>query len=142
MEVNLSPQLLTPQQPQQSQQPSATNQAGATQTLQPLPDQAVTATTDTTEANAREDDALRRRERSEREQQPPLARLEDLAIQGFGTRIDYDLERERIFLEIITPSTEEVIQRIPSENLLDFLASQAFLDSGATDGAETLDQSV
>lgn len=141
MEVNLSPQLLTPQQPQQSQQPSATNQAGATQTLQPLPDQAVTAATDTTEANAREDDALRRQERAEREQ-PPLARLEDIAVQGFGTRIDYDIERERIFLEIITPSTEEVIQRIPSERLLDFLAAQVSLADGTNDGSEPLDQSV
>lgn len=141
MEVSLPAQLLAPQSAQQqpsSQQPNVTNQVGATQTLQSVPDQVVTAATDPTATNAREDDALRRQERAAREQQ--IATLQDLEIKGLTTRIDYDTERERVFLEILTPRTNEVLQRIPSENLLDFLAAQtARLTSTSS---EVVDRSV
>lgn len=141
MEVSLPAQLLAPQSAQQqpsSQQPNVTNQVGATQTIQSVPDQVVTAATDPTATNAREDDALRRQERAAREQQ--IAALQDLEIKGLTTRIDYDTERERVFLEILTPTTKEVLQRIPSENLLDFLAAQtARLTSPSS---EAVDRSV
>lgn len=142
MEVNLPAQLLTPQSAQQqpaSQQTTVANQVGATQTVQAVPDQVVTAATDPTATNTREDDALRRQERPPRE--PPIATLEDLQVQGLTTRIDYDTERERVFLEILAPRTEEVLQRIPSENLLDFLATQIsqLPSSGRT---ESFDRSV
>ena len=107
MEVSLPAQLLAPQSAQQqpsSQQPNVTNQVGATQTLQSVPDQVVTAATDPTATNAREDDALRRQERAAREQQ--IATLQDLEIKGLTTRIDYDTERERVFLEILPKGYE------------------------------------
>lgn len=141
MEVSLPAQLLSTQSAQQqptSQQTTATNQVGATQTIQAVPDQVVTASTDPTAANAREEDAMRRQERNTRE--PPVATIQDLEIKGLTTRIDYDTERERVFLEILTPQTEQVLQRIPSENLLDFLAAQtARLPGNST---EVVDHSV
>lgn len=141
MEVTLPAQLLSTQSAQQqptSQQTTVTNQVGATQTIQAVPDQVVTATTDPTAANAREDDALRRQERGARE--ATVATIQDLEIKGLTTRIDYDVERERVFLEILTPQTEEVLQRIPSENLLDFLAAQAASLTGSR--SEGVDRSV
>lgn len=141
MEVTLPAQLLSTQSAQQqptSQQTTVTNQVGATQTIQAVPDQVVTATADPTAANAREDDALRRQERGARE--ATVATIQDLEIKGLTTRIDYDVERERVFLEILTPQTEEVLQRIPSENLLDFLAAQAASLTGSR--SESVDRSV
>jgi uncharacterized FlaG/YvyC family protein len=142
MEVNLPAQLLTPQSAQQqpaSQQTTVANQVGATQTVQAVPDQVVTAATDPTATNTREDDALRRQERPSRE--PPIATLEDLQVQGLTTRIDYDTERERVFLEILAPRTNEVLQRIPSENLLDFLATQ-IVQQPSSGRTESFDRSV
>ncbi len=141
MEVTLPAQLLSTQSAQQqptSQQTTVTNQVGATQTIQAVPDQVVTATADPTAANAREEDAMRRQERGSRE--PSVATIQDLEIKGLTTRIDYDVERERVFLEILTPQTEEVLQRIPSENLLDFLAAQTASLTGSS--SEVLDRSV
>jgi len=141
MEVTLPAQLLSTQSAQQqptSQQTTVTNQVGATQTIQSVPDQVVTATADPTAANAREEDAMRRQERGSRE--PSVATIQDLEIKGLTTRIDYDVERERVFLEILAPQTEEILQRIPSENLLDFLAAQAPNLTGSS--SEGIDRSV
>jgi len=141
MEVTLPAQLLSTQSAQQqptSQQTTVTNQVGATQTIQAVPDQVVTATADPAAANAREEDAMRRQERGSRE--PSVATIQDLEIKGLTTRIDYDVERERVFLEILTPQTQEVLQRIPSENLLDFLAAQTASLTGSS--SEVIDRSV
>ena len=53
-----------------------------------------------------------------------LAPFDSLRVSGFKTRIDYDSERERVFLEIIEPKTEEILQRIPSEGLLEYLSKK------------------
>lgn len=141
MDVSLTTQVPLPQSQQTQQAPNATTQSGATSTLQDIPDNVVTAATNGSETNAREDDALRRQERSAREQ--AVSQLQELQLQGLQTRVGFDAENDRVFLEVLLPNTEEVIRRIPSENLIQFLQSQVD-QIGGDPGApsQTLDQSI
>lgn len=143
MEVSLTTQVPLPQQQPQQPAPNAANAPGATQTVQGVPDQVVTATTQADETNARSEDALRRQDRSERE--GALASLQELQIEGLQTRIGFDQEKDLVFLEILLPKTEDVIARIPSENLVDFL-SEKFSDvierAAAGGNREAIDQSI
>ena len=123
MEVNLPPQVSLPQQNTQQQNLGSTAEAGATQTLQKSPDNVVTATTQASESNIREEDALRRESRAGQDLAPPT--FEDLRVSGLKTRVGYDNIQETVYLEILQPNTEEVLSRIPSESLLEYLASQA-----------------
>jgi|GEM_PF-2319436 len=111
---------LTSQQTQPSL--SQTAEAGATKTEQTAPDNVVTALTDPENLSAREDDALRRDPKAGG---GGLSTIDNLRVSGFKTRIDYDNERERVFLEIIEPKTEEILQRIPSEGLLEYLSDKS-----------------
>ena len=122
MDVSLTTQVPLPQQQPQQQAPNATNSVGATQTVQAIPDQAVTAVTDPSETNTRSEDALRRPDRQVRE--GAVRSFQDLQIQGLQTRIGFDVDDELVFLEILTPKTENVIGRIPSESLVEYLRSQ------------------
>jgi len=122
MEINVTTPVPLSQNSQTQQAPNATTQAGATTTVQAVPDNVVTATTDSAQANTREDDALRRQERSVREQ--GVSALPELQIQGLKTRVGFDAETDVVFLEVLLPNTEEVLRRIPSENLIEFLQSQ------------------
>ncbi len=122
MDVNLTPQLPLQQNSQSQSAPNATSQAGATTTVQNVPDNVVTAATEPAETNTREEDALRRQERSVREQ--GVSSLQELQIQGLKARLGFDAETDVVFLEILLPNTEEVLRRIPSENLITFLQSQ------------------
>ncbi|MEQ8442059.1 MAG: flagellar protein FlaG [Alphaproteobacteria bacterium] len=140
MDVNLTTQVPLPQGQQQQSAPNATNQSGATATVQNVPDNVVTAATDATETSAREDDALRRQDRSEREQ--ALASLQDFQLQGLRTRVGFDAESDRVFLEILLPRTEEVIRRIPSENLIEFLQSEVDPVAARSSSAQALDASI
>lgn len=136
MDVNLASQVPLPQQA-----PNATAQAGATSTLQDVPDNVVTAATEPADTNARQEDALRRQERSVREQ--AASQLQELEIRGLSTRVGFDTENDTVFLEIINAASQEVIQRIPSENLIEYLSSQvnntATTDAGSS---PALDRSV
>ena len=140
MDVNLTSQVPLPQGQQQQTAPNATNQSGATSTVQNVPDNVVTAATDATETSAREDDALRRQDRSEREQ--AIASLQDFQAEGLRTRVGFDAESDRVFLEILAPQTEEVIQRIPSENLIEFLQTEVDPVAARSSAAQTLDASI
>lgn len=145
MDVNLTSQVPLPQSQQSQQAPNATTQAGATSTVQSVPDNVVTATTAQSESSVREEDAFRRQERSDRER--AVSQLEDLQIQGIETRFGFDAENDRVFLEVLRPNTEEVIQRIPSENLIQFLQTQVDQVGGAvgSDPApepQSLDRSI
>lgn len=122
MEVSLTTQVPLQQQQQTQQAPNGTNATGATQTVQNVPDQVVTAATNTEDANVRDDDALRRQDRGARE--AAVASIDDLKIKGLKTRVGFDTENDLVYLEILTPKTEDVIQRIPSESLVEFLAEQ------------------
>jgi len=132
MEIPVTPSVTTTQT---QQSPNQTTDVGATKTEQKIPDNVVTAATETKESNIRDDDALRRQDRGDA---AGLATVEGLRVSGFKTRIDYDNEQERVFLEIIEPKTEEVLQRIPSESLIQYLSDElrsrsAPVDVGAFD---------
>ena len=133
MEINITPPVPLSQNSLTQQAPNATTQAGATTTVQNVPDNVVTATTDSAQPNTREDDALRRRERSVREQ--GVSALQELQIQGLKTRVGFDAETDVVFLEVLLPNTEEVLRRIPSENLIEFLQSQVDRISNRGDSA-------
>ena len=133
MEINVTTPVPLSQNSQTQQAPNATTQAGATTTVQAVPDNVVTATTDSAQANTREDDALRRQERSVREQ--GVSALPELQIQGLKTRVGFDAETDVAFLEVLLPNTEEVLRRIPSENLIEFLQSQVDRISNRGDSA-------
>ena len=122
MEVNLPPQVTLPQQNSQQQNLGSTAEAGATQTLQKTPDNVVTATTQSSETSVRDEDALRRESRADQEIAPPT--FNDLKASGLKTRVGYDNVQETVYLEILQPNTEEVLSRIPSESLLEYLADQ------------------
>lgn len=143
MDINLSSQTAVPAQQQPQSAPSATNEAGATSTVQKTPDNVVTAATQSAETNVRDDDALRRQNRGNLESS--LAALEALKIEGLKTRVGYDNEQETVFLEILAPNSDQVIQRIPSESLVEFLASQVQANSGLASlngTSNPLDQSI
>jgi uncharacterized FlaG/YvyC family protein len=142
MDVNLNPQVPL-QQNTQSQQtaPNATSQANATTTLQNVPDVVVTAATDNSQTSAREDDALRRQERSVREQ--GVSSLQEFEVQGLTTRVGFDAEADRVFLEILLPESQEVLRRIPSENLIEFLQTRVDpVQAEAQRGVQALDRSI
>ncbi|NMM46349.1 flagellar protein FlaG [Rhodospirillaceae bacterium KN72] len=140
MDVNLTSQVPLPQNNQSQQAPNATNQTGATATVQTVPDNVVTAATESAQSNSREEDALRRQERSVREQ--AVASLDDIRIEGLKTRFGFDAEKDRVFLEILLPKTEEVLRRIPSESLIEFLQSQVDRISSPGGSSQAFDQSI
>ena len=139
MEVSLNTNPVPlPQQQQSSTPPTPAADAGAVPTLQATPDNVVTAAVSPSETNVRDDDALRRQGGGAREGR--VASLQDLQINGLRTRVGFDAENETVFLEILQPQTEEVIQRIPSEGLVQFLnerfdqlAADAGADAAAVD---------
>ena len=140
MDVNLTSQVPLPQNNQSQQAPNATNQTGATATVQAVPDNVVTAATESAQSNSREEDALRRQERSVREQ--AVASLDDIRIEGLKTRFGFDAEKDRVFLEILLPKTEEVLRRIPSESLIEFLQSQVDRITTTGGSSQAFDQSI
>lgn len=142
MDVNLNPQVPL-QQNSQTQQtaPNATAQANATTTVQSVPDVVVTAATENSQTSAREEDALRRQDRSVREQ--GVSSLQDFELQGLTTRVGFDAEADRVFLEILLPQSEEVLRRIPSENLIEFLQTRVDpVQAEAQRNVQALDRSI
>ena len=87
-----------------------------------LADNVVTATTDTAASNQREDDASKRESRPSTP--PTLDTFQNLQLNGFDSRLGFDNETEVFYLEILQPETDNVIQRIPSESLVEYLNSQ------------------
>lgn len=135
--LNTTPTPLPQQQPSTTA-PNPATDAGAVPTLQSTPDNVVTAAVAPTETNVRDDDAFRRQGGAARE--GAVASLSDLQVDGISTRVGFDAESETVFLEILQPQTEEVIQRIPSEGLVQFLneqfgqsVSNSTSDNGAVD---------
>ncbi|RED52430.1 hypothetical protein [Aestuariispira insulae] len=135
MEVNLPPQVTLPQNATQNQNHGSTAEAGATQTLQKTPDHVVTATTQGAETNVRDEDALRRESRADQDLAPPT--FDSLKVNGLKTRVGYDNVQETVYLEILQPNTDEVLSRIPSEELLEYLANQVEQVSGDEKTAQT-----
>lgn len=142
MEVSLNTTpVQLPQQQQSTTPPTPAAEAGAVPTLQATPDNVVTAAVSPSETNVRDDDALRRQSGGGRD--GGLASLQDLELNGVRTRVGFDAESETVFLEILQPRTEEVIQRIPSEGLVQFLNEQFDqLISSATSDSTAVDTSA
>lgn len=142
MEVSLNTAPVPlPQQQQSNTPPQPAADAGAVPTLQATPENVVTAAVAPSETNVRDDDALRRQAGGGRE--GGVASLQDLQLNGLRTRVGFDAENETVFLEILQPRTDEVIQRIPSEGLVQFLNEQFDqLISNATSDTAAVDTSA
>ncbi len=142
MEVTFnSPVQAQPQTAPQTTQPGANVEAGATATIATVADNVVTAAVETSDPNTRSDDATRRQSASPQDNLPSLA---ELRAQGLSTRIGFDPENEQVFLEILQPRTNDVIQRIPSEGLVEFLSEQfnRIVTNGADGGNPRFDTSI
>ena len=122
MEVNAPP----PPQPQQpiTQAVTTTDNAGAVKTDQTSLDNVVTATAQINETNVRGDDALPKRNmRAPLEDRLPS--MSEMRLSGIQGSFDYDIDNNVIFLEIKFRDNDEVYARIPSEELLEFMAAQS-----------------
>lgn len=139
MDVTSNAPLNSPQPAAQSPS-SPAFAAGGVAPVQGAPDSIVTPAVSATDANAREDDALRRP--SNRERDAAVASLQSLEVAGLSTRIEFDPANEQVFLEILQPRTEEVIQRIPSEALVEFLDQQFEQVAAAGAGVDPVDTSA
>lgn len=131
MDISVTTQSGSTPQPAQTQ-PAAVSQAGAVGTLQSAPENVVTPAVSPSETNVREEDAFRRPANPSRD--AAVASLQSLELSGLQTRVGFDAEREEVFLEILRPGTSDVIQRIPSEGLIEFLSEQFDQLSGTADG--------
>lgn len=142
MEVTFnSPVQAQPQTAPQTSQAGATVEAGAVSTLASVADNVVTAAVQTSDPNTRSDDASRRQNNTSQE---GVSSLQELRARGISTRIGFDPENEQVFLEILAPRTEDVIQRIPSEGLVEFLSEQfnRIVTDGANGGNPSVDASI
>ncbi len=122
MDIAFTPQVNLPQTSTPQTNVGATAEAGATETVQKVPDSVVTAATETAQSNAREDDASQRESRPDNP--PTLDTFQNLKVDGFQTRLGFDNESDVFYLEILQPDTDNVIQRIPSESLVEYLNSK------------------
>jgi len=142
MEVSFNtPAQAQPQTAPQTSQAGSTVEAGAVSTLAAVADNVVTAAVQTSDPDTRSDDATRRQNNSA---QAGLASLEEFRSKGLSTRIGIDPENEQVFLEILSPQTQDVIQRIPSEGLVEFLSEQfsRIVTNGANGGNPSFDASI
>ena len=122
MEIHIQNQPTLPSAQQSQSATSTTNQTGSVDTLQKSPDNVVAAASDVNKPNVRDDDAARRQEKSSIDLN--VKRFNDQKLVGVKARIGYDREDKNIYLEILMPKTDEVMQRIPSKEFATFLASQ------------------
>jgi uncharacterized FlaG/YvyC family protein len=109
----------------QSAQPNQTpaTDAGA---IQSNPENVVTPPAQAEPApEDRRQDVLGRQ--AEDEQQGETGRSSSLSDTQSGltrrTTLNFDSEQNRVFLEVVDQKTDEVIQRIPSENFVKFVSS-------------------
>ncbi len=122
MEIHIQNQPSLPSAQQTQAATSVTNNTGSVNTLQNSPDNVVSAVSDIEKPNVRDDDAARRQEKSTLDLN--IKRFEEQKIVGVKARIGYDREDKNTYLEIIVQKTEEVMQRIPSKEFTQFLATQ------------------
>lgn len=71
---------------------------------------------------------------------------DEFRVTSRRTTLSFDTEQNRVFLEVIDSNTDEVVERIPSENLVAFISRA--LEDATRDAAEAsseglrIDQSV
>ncbi|WP_420549381.1 hypothetical protein [Curvivirga sp.] len=141
MDIAFTPQVNLPQTNTPQPQTGATIEAGAVSTLQRTPDNVVTAATETDQPNVREEDASRQESRPDTP--ATLDTYQNLRIDGFQTRLGFDNETDTYFMEVLQPDSDNVIQRIPSESLIEYLDSKfdELIQESAQSSA-TLDRSI
>ena len=111
-------------------------------TVQGTPGTVVTPPADSAESRPdRRDDRLGRNT-SDRREEPSRATAEDRPTNR-RTTLNFDVEQNRVFLEVVDTATDEVVERIPSEVLVEFIARALADDADRADGSgRTVDQSV
>ncbi len=125
MEVQFTPFASSQTQQQTSQASNTTNNTtGATtdaaKTVQAKPDNVVTVAAET--GGTRNE---RRRDTPGRVSQDQTDKaVQDLRLTNRRTQIGFDTELNRVFLEIIDTKTNEVVDEIPPEQLVRFVAEQ------------------
>ncbi|MDX1738672.1 MAG: hypothetical protein R3261_10575 [Alphaproteobacteria bacterium] len=142
MDVSFVPQVNLPQTNTTQPNVGATAEAGAVSTVQKTPDNVVTAATESNASNVREDDASRQESRPKNP--PTLDTFQNLKFDGFQTRLGFDDESDIFFLEILQPDSDNVIQRIPSESLVEYLNSKfdELVKESFSGSASGLDQAI
>ena len=84
-----------------------------------------------------------RKERVESNQKPEQSAQSFQAAQSSRSRLTYDQELSRVFVEIVDPSSGEVIQRFPPEELVKHIDSIVAAANGeAEDPGLVLDEVV
>lgn len=142
MDIAFTPQVNLPQTNTPQTNVGATAEAGATSTVQKVPDNVVTAATETEQSNVRDDDASRRESRPDNP--ATLDTFQNLQIDGFQTRLGFDNESDVFYLEILQPDSDNVVQRIPSESLVEYLNSKfdELIQESTSSSAANLDRSI
>lgn len=71
---------------------------------------------------------------------------DDLQLTSRRTTLNFDSEQNRIFLEVVDSNTDEVIERIPSDQLVELvqqlLASESETESESNEDSESTTTSV
>ncbi len=124
-----------------SQSQSASNQTGTSSSVQTPtngtnPENTVTPVeSGTASLNDRRQDLLGQDDpqASQENGEAPDA-AEDLQLTSRRTTLNFDSEQNRIFLEVVDTSTEEVIEQIPSDKFVEFVANA--LDTGEDSNLE------
>jgi len=123
------------------QSQSASNQTGVsslaqTSTLGTNPENAVTPIENGDSAqNDRRQDLLGGQDSAAGTRGESVAKVsEDLQLTSRRTTLNFDSEQNRIFLEIVDTTTDEVIEQIPSDQLVELV--QKALDTGNKSGAK------
>ncbi len=128
-----------------TQSQPASNQTGVvslaqTSTLATNPENAVTPVDDGSAAqNDRRQDSLGQDDASRGNSDSQQASApEDLQLTSRRTTLNFDSEQNRIFLEVVDSTTEEVIEQIPSEKFVEFVANA--LESEEDSSAQESDE--
>ncbi len=143
MEVQFAPLASFQAQTGQPANSSAGANTASVNTVQSNPSNVVTATANTEGSrNARRDDT------SGRAAQESISSvrevIDSLRLTSRRTQIGFNSELNRVFLEVINAKTDEVVERIPSESLVRFVAEKLATPEPVETGPNgaVLDQSV
>lgn len=119
MDIHFVPKTTLPSSSQPSAQPVSGNQAAVKSANKPIlaePARAVTAS-----ADIESPEAERRRDRIAKQGEEtvsPRKILDGLLLTSRRTQLDFDRELDRVVLQVVDRRTDEVIETIPSEELL------------------------
>ncbi len=143
MEVQFAPLASFQTQTGQPANPPAGADSAAVKTVQSNPSNVVTATAKSEGSrNARRDDTSGRA--AQEVASSARQAVDSLRLTNRRTQIGFNSELNRVFLEVINAKTDEVVERIPSEQLVRFVAEQLATPEPVEIGPNgaVLDQSV